>query len=529
MVADFDSPPVKKTPRGGITAGKTRPRRLWRRQTTPTPFSLKGRNILDDPLIINEVCSWSRKSHKKMFLFKVDFEKAFDCVNWNYLESVICQMNFGPKSISWIRGCLSSSRASVLINGSATKEFSITKGVRQGDPLSPFLFILAMESLNAVMESAGQLSLFSGVQIPNGDSKISHLFNADDALFLGDWTTSNFSNLVRILKCFHATSGLKVNFHKSQVFGLGVADGELECYAQILGCEVGSLSLKYLLLSPPSNVSGDRFGGVTSSVPATVGNPTESPLITKCLLWEENLKVAQMAGGIKLISWILDPSDSFSVASARRWMNRATLFRGGQVTRWNNWVLIKLNILLWCINISILPTRERLSVWGILVDSIMCHVCSVAVETVDHIFGGCSLLLEVWHRIAIWWGVDPPTVGSVCSIWDWSMSLTMRSGQRKAFEAVIITTLWVLWNFRNNTIFRLTPPKKASIFYDVVDRSFFWISNRCKKCHFGWGLWLQNPLIACSNLETFPDMNFCMLHLPTAAEIYFPVAIETMS
>ena len=119
--------------------------------------------------------------------------------------SIMEQMRFGHKWISWIKGCLSSARASVLINGSATKEFDITKGVCQGDPLSPFLFIIAMEGLNAAIKSACQLSLFKGVKVPNGGPEISHMFYADDALFVGDWSMANFSNLARVLRCFLGT------------------------------------------------------------------------------------------------------------------------------------------------------------------------------------------------------------------------------------------------------------------------------------------------------------------------------------
>ena len=88
---------------------------------------------------------------------------------------------------------------------------------------------------------AGQKSIFQGVSIPNNGPSISHLFYANDALFIGEWTTSNFANLVRILRCFHACSGLKVNFHKLQVVGIGVSTGEVDGCVQILGCDVGSL------------------------------------------------------------------------------------------------------------------------------------------------------------------------------------------------------------------------------------------------------------------------------------------------
>lgn len=121
---------------------------------------VEGRNILDGPLIVNEICSWSQKVKRTTLLFKVDFDKAFDFVNWEFLDSILSQMNYGLKWRSWIRGCLQSSRASVIVNGTPTEEFDITKGVRQGDPLSPFLFIIAMEGLNVVMKTAREKGIF---------------------------------------------------------------------------------------------------------------------------------------------------------------------------------------------------------------------------------------------------------------------------------------------------------------------------------------------------------------------------------
>ena len=99
------------------------------------------------------MCSCAKKSKRQILLFKVDFDKAFDSINWKYIDSMLDQMGFGAKWRSWIQSCLSSSKASVLINGSPTEEFNITKGVRQGHPLSPFLFIIAMEGLNVVLSN----------------------------------------------------------------------------------------------------------------------------------------------------------------------------------------------------------------------------------------------------------------------------------------------------------------------------------------------------------------------------------------
>ncbi|GJV55439.1 putative RNA-directed DNA polymerase, eukaryota, reverse transcriptase zinc-binding domain protein [Tanacetum coccineum] len=113
-----------------------------------------GRQILDGPLIISEIIQWYKKRKKKMLIFKVDFEKAFDSLSRNYLDFILASLGFGSKWRSWIRACLHSSRASILINGSPTSEFSIKHGLRQGDPLSPFLFILIMEGLHCAMSNA---------------------------------------------------------------------------------------------------------------------------------------------------------------------------------------------------------------------------------------------------------------------------------------------------------------------------------------------------------------------------------------
>nr|KAJ0222743.1 hypothetical protein LSAT_V11C200067800 [Lactuca sativa] len=186
-----------------------------------------GRNILDAPLVINETVSWARQFKKKLFLLKIDFEKAFDCINWNYLDSVM--------------GCLTSSMSLVLVNGSPTNEFLISQGVRQGDPLSPFLFIIAMEGLNVAINNDCRNSLNKGIKLPNEGPLISHLSYADDAIFVGEWCSESTKNLSRILKCFHISSGLKVSFLKSRLFGKGVSSQEIQRMARVLGCLEGPI------------------------------------------------------------------------------------------------------------------------------------------------------------------------------------------------------------------------------------------------------------------------------------------------
>lgn len=89
-----------------------------------------------------------------MLIFKVDFEKAFDSFNWDILDDLMHQMGFGAKWRLWIQGYLSTSKVSVLVNGSPTEKFTMEKDVRQGHPISPFLNILAARGLKISMVEA---------------------------------------------------------------------------------------------------------------------------------------------------------------------------------------------------------------------------------------------------------------------------------------------------------------------------------------------------------------------------------------
>ncbi|GKD62059.1 RNA-directed DNA polymerase, eukaryota, reverse transcriptase zinc-binding domain protein, partial [Tanacetum coccineum] len=129
-----------------------------------------------------KIVEWFQKKKKKLLIFKIDFEKAFDSVSWKYLDFVLLNLVFGSKWCSWIRACLSSSRASVLVNDSHTSEFSIKCGLRQGDPLSPFLFILVIEGLYNALSTAVSLVLIRGVKFSSPELTISYLFYANDAI-----------------------------------------------------------------------------------------------------------------------------------------------------------------------------------------------------------------------------------------------------------------------------------------------------------------------------------------------------------
>ena len=115
---------------------------------------VRGRQILDASLIVNEVIDSWQKRKEKGLICKLDIEKAYDSINWNFLMRVLLKMGFGSWWMEWFWHCISTTKFSVLVNGVLAGFFSSSKRVRQGDPLFPYLFVLGTKVLSALIRRA---------------------------------------------------------------------------------------------------------------------------------------------------------------------------------------------------------------------------------------------------------------------------------------------------------------------------------------------------------------------------------------
>ncbi|GKA81675.1 RNA-directed DNA polymerase, eukaryota [Tanacetum coccineum] len=148
------------------------------------------------------------------------------------------------RRLRWIQSCLKSSKGSIIVNGSPTDEFQFFKGLKQGDPLSPFLFILVMESLHISFQRVVDVGMFTGIKL-SLIAKYLHLFYADDGI-LGQWNDSNIDTLVHVMECFYRVSGLRINLCKSKIMGIHVDADRIKSAASKLGCLVLNTPFLYL-------------------------------------------------------------------------------------------------------------------------------------------------------------------------------------------------------------------------------------------------------------------------------------------
>jgi hypothetical protein len=210
---------------------------------------VQGRLITDNTIIASDIFHYLNKTKRKSGYvgIKTDMAKAYDRVEWPFLESTLASMGFPIALTQIIMKCVTTVKFSILINGHPSKEFVPKRGLRQGDPLSPYLFILCADVLSGLISRALTSHQIHGVKIAPTAPEISHLFFADDSLIFCRASTNEVTTIANIIHNYEEASGQLVNLNKSEMlFSKGVHESTKEDIYQILPIQNVTNFSKYL-------------------------------------------------------------------------------------------------------------------------------------------------------------------------------------------------------------------------------------------------------------------------------------------
>lgn len=181
---------------------------------------ISGRSTTDNIIVAQEMVHslGKRKGKDGGFVLKLDLEKAFDRVDWGFLAEVLQVTGFNSTLVSLILQCITSVSLSISWNGELLESFQPTRGLRQGDPLSPYLFVLCMEVLSQQIDGAVLRKEWMALKpVPKGP-KISHIFFADDLLLFGKASFSQARLMEHVLAGFCHISGQRISRQKSKIW-----------------------------------------------------------------------------------------------------------------------------------------------------------------------------------------------------------------------------------------------------------------------------------------------------------------------
>lgn len=180
-----------------------------------------GRQILDNVILAHEFVHHlnNMRSGKEGFMaLKLDMSKAYDKVEWMFLAEVMNKMGFCPLWIKWVCNCINSVSYSFNVNGEKVGFIRPSRGIRQGDPLSPYLFLICAEGLSSLLKQAQDDGRITAMRISRNGPGITHLFFADDSLLFSKAKPEEAKEIRRILKVYKKASGQEINMEKSTIF-----------------------------------------------------------------------------------------------------------------------------------------------------------------------------------------------------------------------------------------------------------------------------------------------------------------------
>ena len=179
-----------------------------------------GRQISDNVMIAQEMFHALRtkpSGRNKRMAIKTDMSKAYDRMEWSFIEAVLRKMGFSETWTSWVMRCITSVKYRVLMNGEPRGNIIPGRGLRQGDPLSPFIFILCTEALASLLNHAEIQGKITGMRVTRTCPSVSHLLFADDSLFFCKAEPRECEEVMKVVRKYGKASCQCINFDKSSL------------------------------------------------------------------------------------------------------------------------------------------------------------------------------------------------------------------------------------------------------------------------------------------------------------------------
>lgn len=256
------------------------------------------RSILDNVLMNHEVMMYlnSRKGKLGYMAVKVDMTKAYDMVEWNVLTSILSAHGFCDQLTDLVSRCISSIHFSVLVNGSPSGFFQGSRGLRQGDPISPALFTLLADLLSQILSRSENLGKLSGIKVSRTSPRVTHLMYADDLVIYCKANSSEALEVKSCLDTYCQWTDQRINWDKSDIhFGPNVSRHTRRAICELLNMRVCTHNSKYL---------GSPFCKFNSK--STAFNYLAERLAAKLASWKsKHLSFAGRTTLIKSVSMVI--------------------------------------------------------------------------------------------------------------------------------------------------------------------------------------------------------------------------------
>ncbi|KAL0446228.1 UNVERIFIED_CONTAM: hypothetical protein Slati_1750700 [Sesamum latifolium] len=459
------------------------------------------------------VRQYTRKRISPRCTINVDLRKAFDSVSWTFLSRVH-GYGFPPLFISWIMKCVSTLLFSVALNGSLHGFFPGKRGLRQGDPMSPALFLLSMEYFSRLVKRRTSDSEFN--YHPKCEKlKITHLLFADDLMLFSRGDLPSIHLLMECLQEFRDVSGLAVNTTKSSIFTAGIQAEELHGILARTDFARGMMPVRYLGIPlAAQRLSITDYSPLVDQIAKSISKWSAKSLsyagrlelirsviqaLLARVLWNIHRKAdtlwVQWINGVYLRGgsiWDWQPkkgdspllqrladirnrlvtefgSTEVAIQFMEAWTNQKGLdtskayeyFRPKRTRQpwqeaiWQAFIPPKYSFVLWLGLRGRLATRDRLS---FLHEEEACSLCINRGESVGHLFFECSFSDFVWSHIRHWVGISR-RMSTLLSAVKWlKKEKTGSPVQNKARRIALACTVHSLWRHRNKVIFEGKAP-----------------------------------------------------------------------